>query len=124
VLAGIDARTKAARFREFRNDPYVNALQVKYAYAVTCHKAQGGQWRSVFVDQGYVTEQMIDKEYLRWLYTAVTRASGKTLPAEFPPPFLGRNGMIPHAPAPNNRIVPAGRGRAMLMGWSASGYRV
>jgi ATP-dependent exoDNAse (exonuclease V) alpha subunit len=89
VLAGIDARTKAARFREFRNDPYVNALQVKYAYAVTCHKAQGGQWRSVFVDQGYVTEQMIDKEYLRWLYTAVTRASEKLYLLNFHPRFWG-----------------------------------
>ncbi len=58
-----------------REDPYANALQIKYAYAVTCHKAQGGQWSSVFVDQGYVTEEMLDREYLRWLYTAITRAT-------------------------------------------------
>jgi exodeoxyribonuclease-5 len=56
-------------------DPYYNALQVKFAYAVTCHKSQGGQWRSVFLDQGYFTEEMLTLDYLRWLYTAFTRAS-------------------------------------------------
>lgn len=89
VLAGIDARTKAERFRLFKSDPYANALQVKYAYAVTCHKAQGGQWKSVFVDQGYVTEEMIDREYVRWLYTAVTRASEKLYLLNFHPRFWG-----------------------------------
>ena len=57
------------------SDPYYNALQVKYAYAVTCHKSQGGQWKSVFLDQGYFTEEMLTMDYLRWLYTAFTRAS-------------------------------------------------
>ena len=56
-------------------DPYYNALQVKFAYAVTCHKAQGGQWKSVFLDQGYFTDDMLSIDYLRWLYTAFTRAS-------------------------------------------------
>jgi len=56
-------------------DPYYNALQVKFAYAVTCHKSQGGQWKSVFLDQGYFTGEMLSLEYLRWLYTAFTRAS-------------------------------------------------
>ncbi len=56
-------------------DPYYNALQVKFAYAVTCHKSQGGQWKSVFLDQGYFTEEMLTIDYLRWLYTAFTRAS-------------------------------------------------
>jgi len=56
-------------------DPYYNALQVKFAYAVTCHKSQGGQWKSVFLDQGYFTEEMLSADYLRWLYTAFTRAS-------------------------------------------------
>lgn len=56
-------------------DPFYNALQVKYAYAVTCHKSQGGQWKSVFLDQGYFTEEMLTLDYLRWLYTAFTRAS-------------------------------------------------
>ena len=58
-----------------KKDPYLNALQVKFAYAITCHKAQGGQWPIVFVDQGYLKEDSIDKEYVRWLYTAITRAS-------------------------------------------------
>ncbi|MEQ8475422.1 ATP-binding domain-containing protein [Fulvivirga sp.] len=58
-----------------KRDPYLNALQVKFAYAITCHKAQGGQWPIVFVDQGYLKEDSIDKEYVRWLYTAITRAS-------------------------------------------------
>ena len=89
VLGGIVARTKGERFRLFKQDPYANALQVKYAYAVTCHKAQGGQWKSVFVDQGYVTEEMIDREYVRWLYTAVTRASGKLYLLNFHPRFFG-----------------------------------
>jgi exodeoxyribonuclease V len=59
------------------NDPFYNALQIKYAYAVTCHKAQGGQWKNVFIDHGYLTEQHIDKSFLRWLYTAFTRATNK-----------------------------------------------
>lgn len=92
VLGGIVARSKGERFRKFKEDPYANALQVKYAYAVTCHKAQGGQWRSVFVDQGYVTEEMIDREYLRWLYTAVTRASEKLYLLNFHPRFFGEEG--------------------------------
>lgn len=89
VLANIVARTKGERFRLLKQDPYANALQVKYAYAVTCHKAQGGQWKSVFVDQGYVTEEMIDREYVRWLYTAVTRASEKLYLLNFHPRFYG-----------------------------------
>lgn len=61
-----------------RKNPYYQAVQVKFANAVTCHKSQGGQWDVVFVEQGYLTEEMINMEYLRWLYTAVTRAK-KTL---------------------------------------------
>lgn len=57
-----------------KQDPYYNALQIKFAYAVTCHKAQGGQWEAVFVDQGFLTEDMVDLDFMRWLYTAVTRA--------------------------------------------------
>lgn len=70
-----EVRSKRKRMEQVRNNPYYNALQVKYAYAVTCHKAQGGQWPRVFVDQGYVTEDMMTPEYYRWLYTAFTRAS-------------------------------------------------
>lgn len=72
-----DIRNKQERMKKLREDPYFNALQVKYAYAVTCHKAQGGQWKNVFIDQGYVTEDMIGEEYYRWLYTAFTRATRK-----------------------------------------------
>lgn len=57
-----------------RKNPYYQALQVKFAYAITCHKSQGGQWDAVFLDQGYLTDEMINVEYLRWLYTAITRA--------------------------------------------------
>ena len=57
-----------------RQNPYYQALQVKFAYAITCHKSQGGQWDAIFVDQGYLTDEMINTEYLRWLYTAITRA--------------------------------------------------
>lgn len=66
-----------ARMRILRSDPYVNALQVKYAYAVTCHKAQGGQWSSVFVDMGYAPTDADPLELLRWTYTATTRATQK-----------------------------------------------
>ena len=66
-------KPKAKQYKEVRENPYFNALQIKYAYAITCHKAQGGQWKNVFIDQGYINDDMIDKEYLRWLYTAFTR---------------------------------------------------
>ena len=68
--------TKQERLKAMRQDPYYNALQIKYAYAVTCHKAQGGQWKNVFIDQGYVTDDMLGPEYFRWLYTAITRSTG------------------------------------------------
>ena len=67
--------SRKAKFDEMKLNPYYNALQIKFAYAVTCHKAQGGQWDAVFVDQGYVTEEMINMDFLRWFYTACTRAS-------------------------------------------------
>jgi exodeoxyribonuclease V len=65
---------KRMRMEELKKNPYFNALQVKFAYAVTCHKAQGGQWDAVFVDQGYLTEEMLNTDFLRWMYTAVTRS--------------------------------------------------
>lgn len=70
-----EIRSKRKRMEEVRKNPYYNALQVKYGYAVTCHKAQGGQWKRVFLDQGYVTPEMAGPDYYRWLYTAFTRAS-------------------------------------------------
>lgn len=66
-----------ARLRELRHDPYFNALLVKYAYCITCHKAQGGQWKNVYVDAGYIPEDSSRTELLRWLYTAFTRATSR-----------------------------------------------
>ena len=70
-----DITVKRERMKKIKEDTWYNALQVKYAYAVTCHKAQGGQWQRVFVDQGYMTEEMLTLDYYRWLYTAFTRAT-------------------------------------------------
>ena len=70
-----DISVKRERMKKIKEDPWYNALQVKYAYAVTCHKAQGGQWQRVFIDQGYMTEEMLTPDYFRWLYTAFTRAT-------------------------------------------------
>lgn len=80
----MDIGNKRERMKKMREDPYLNALQVKFAYAVTCHKAQGGQWETVFLDQGYLTEEMINTEYLRWLYTAFTRAKTKLYLVNWP----------------------------------------
>lgn len=79
-----DIPQKRERMKKLKTDPYFNALQVKYAYAVTCHKAQGGQWSHVYVDQGYITPEMMTPEYVRWLYTAFTRATEKLFLVNFP----------------------------------------
>ncbi len=71
-----DETSKYKKFLKIKNNPHFNALQVKFSYAITCHKSQGGQWNTVFVEQPYLPNG-IDKEYLRWLYTAVTRAKQK-----------------------------------------------
>lgn len=71
------------RIKAFREDPFLNALQIKFGYAVTCHKGQGGQWPAVFIDQGYLTEEMMGTEHLRWLYTAITRATQKVFLINF-----------------------------------------
>ncbi|MFN8209542.1 MAG: AAA family ATPase [Bacteroidales bacterium] len=70
-------KTKRKQFDAVKSDPYFNALQIKFSYAVTCHKAQGGQWERVFVDQGMFNSQEVTIDYLRWLYTALTRASSR-----------------------------------------------
>lgn len=70
-----DIPLKADRMKAIRQDQFFNALQVKFAYAVTCHKAQGGQWAYVYVDQGYMTDDMLNPDYIHWLYTAFTRAT-------------------------------------------------
>lgn len=82
-------RNRSKRYELIMSNPYMNALQVKYAYAVTCHKSQGGQWPCVFVDQGYLTDEMLDKSYFRWLYTALTRATDKLYLINFNKQFFG-----------------------------------
>jgi len=74
---------KRAKWNELKLNPYYNALQIKFAYAITCHKAQGGQWDAVFVDQGYLTEEMVDTDFLRWFYTACTRATNELFLVNF-----------------------------------------
>lgn len=79
-----DLKPKKKQYEGVRNNEFFNALQVKYAYAITCHKSQGGQWKSVFIDQGYITEERMDVDYFRWLYTAITRATEKVYLVNFP----------------------------------------
>lgn len=83
-----DLPTKADRVKAVKQNPYFNALQIKFSYALTCHKTQGGQWNTIIIDQGYLKEDMIDKEYLRWLYTAVTRATEKVYLLNFQDKFF------------------------------------
>jgi len=73
---------------ELKLNPYYNALQVKFAYAITCHKAQGGQWNAVFVDQGFLTEDKINTDFLRWFYTACTRATDELFLVNFNEKFF------------------------------------
>jgi len=87
----LDIRNKRQRWEKIRENEYFNALQVKFAYAVTCHKAQGGQWKAVFVDHGYLTEEMIDREYLRWMYTAFTRPTERLYLVNFKKEFFGES---------------------------------
>jgi exodeoxyribonuclease-5 len=75
---------KRDRMKRLRQDIYYNALQIKYAYAVTCHKAQGGQWEHVYIDQGYINEEMLSPDYFRWLYTAITRATEQVYLVNWP----------------------------------------
>ena len=75
--------SKRAIIEAVKSDKHFNALQVKFAYALTCHKSQGGQWDAVFIDQGYLTEENMNTEYLRWLYTAITRASKEVFLVNF-----------------------------------------
>ncbi len=79
-----DIPLKADRMKAIRQDRFFNALQVKFAYAVTCHKAQGGQWAHVYVDQGYMTDDMLTPDYIHWLYTAFTRATEKLYLVNWP----------------------------------------
>ena len=74
--------------KKIKENPFFNALQIKFSYAITCHKSQGGQWENVFVDLGYFKEEMLNKSYLRWLYTATTRASKKLYLINFSQDFF------------------------------------
>ena len=86
-----DIKNKQKRYKEVLKNPYFNALQIKYAHAVTVHKAQGGQWAHVYVDYGFVPEERKNAAYLRWLYTALTRASEKLYLLNFPEDFFETN---------------------------------
>ena len=79
-----DVSLKQERLKKLKEDKYYNALQVKFAYAATCHKAQGGQWAHVYVDQGYMTDDMLTPDYLHWLYTAFTRATERLYLVNWP----------------------------------------
>ena len=79
-----DIPQKTERIKRLKSDRYYNALQVKFAYAVTCHKAQGGQWSHVYIDQGYMTDDMLTPDYIHWLYTAFTRATEKLFLVNWP----------------------------------------
>ncbi|WP_374951175.1 ATP-dependent RecD-like DNA helicase [Mucilaginibacter sp.] len=79
---------KRAKHNELKLNPYYNALQVKFAYAITCHKAQGGQWGAVFIDQGYLTDEMVNTDFLRWFYTACTRATQELYLVNFSDKFF------------------------------------
>ena len=83
--------TRKKRYDAVRNDPYFNAMQIKFAYAVTCHKAQGGQWERVFIDQGMFNRQEPTLDYLRWLYTAVTRATDRLYLVNFLQSFFAED---------------------------------
>ncbi len=84
-----DIPDKKERIAALKSDPYYNALQIKFAMAITCHKAQGGQWQAVFIDQGYLTDELLDIEFLRWLYTACTRATKELFLVNFNDKFFG-----------------------------------
>ncbi len=79
-----DVPQKRERMKKLKSDTWYNALQVKYAYAITCHKAQGGQWEHVFIDQGYIPEDQLTPDYFRWLYTAFTRATSTLYLVNYP----------------------------------------
>ena len=79
-----DIPLKAERIKKLKDDAYYNALQIKFGYAVTCHKAQGGQWAHVYIDQGYMTDDMLTPDYLHWLYTALTRATERVFLVNWP----------------------------------------
>lgn len=89
LLDYADIPQRRKRIEMVKNNPYFNALQVKYAYALTCHKTQGGQWDAVFIDHGYLADGQLDVEWMRWLYTAITRARQMVYFVNFDERFFG-----------------------------------
>ncbi|MDH6308339.1 exodeoxyribonuclease-5 [Dysgonomonas sp. PFB1-18] len=83
-----DISTRAGKMKKMKVDPFYNAVQVKFAYAITCHKAQGGEWANVFLDLGYISEEHLGINFYRWLYTAITRASSKLYLVNLPDEFV------------------------------------
>jgi len=84
-----DLPSRGQKMNYLRKNPYFNALQVKFSYAITCHKSQGGQWPAVFIDQGYLKDENLDEGFLRWLYTALTRATERVYLLNFNAQFFG-----------------------------------
>jgi exodeoxyribonuclease-5 len=84
----LDIKSKIKRLKEIRENPHYNAMQVKFAYAVTCHKAQGGQWSAVFIDRCIFGDEPMSRDMLRWLYTALTRATEKLYLVNFDDSFF------------------------------------
>ena len=76
VMEDYEGETKYKMFQKVKTNPYFNALQVKFSYSITCHKSQGGQWNTVFIEKPYLSDG-IDRDYIRWLYTAMTRAKNQ-----------------------------------------------
>lgn len=83
-----DISTKSGKMKMMKQNPFFNAVHVKYGYAITCHKAQGGEWKNVFLDVGYISEDQLGVNFYRWLYTAITRASGKLYLVNFADDFF------------------------------------
>ncbi|MBQ5855357.1 MAG: ATP-binding domain-containing protein, partial [Alistipes sp.] len=83
-----DVKSKIKRFKQIRENEYYNALQVKFSYAVTCHKAQGGQWSAVFIDRFIFGDEQMSRDMIRWLYTALTRATEKVYLFNFDDSFF------------------------------------
>jgi len=86
-----DIKNKRDRIKKVKENPYFNALQVKFSYAITCHKAQGGQWKNVFIDHGWLTEEMVNTEFKRWLYTAFTRPTEQLYLVNFSDNFFKKD---------------------------------
>lgn len=83
-----DVTQKRLKYKKVKNDPFFNALQTKYGYAVTCHKAQGGEWKNVFLDLGYIQKSYMGENFYRWLYTSITRATQKLYLVNLPDEFV------------------------------------